>query len=59
MTTEPDLFAELDAAEAIAMGTRCGAPSENADVTRIYCELPEGHTGNHEATMTITWSDEP
>ena len=36
----------------------CSAPSENADVTGIYCELPEGHTGNHEATTIMTWSDE-
>lgn len=36
----------------------CSAPSESADVTGIYCELPEGHTGDHEATTVITWSDD-
>jgi hypothetical protein len=35
----------------------CSVPSENADVTGIYCELPEGHTGDHEAMMVITWSE--
>jgi len=34
----------------------CSEPSENADVTGIYCELPEGHRGDHEATMVITWT---
>jgi hypothetical protein len=35
----------------------CDSPSENADVTGMCCELPQGHIGDHEATMTITWSD--
>ena len=34
----------------------CTAAHESADVTGIYCELPEGHAGDHEATMVMTWS---
>lgn len=36
----------------------CAHPSENADVTGIYCELPEGHKGDHEALVPYTWKDE-
>ena len=35
----------------------CGYPSENAYMTGIYCELPEGHAGDHEAVTAITWND--
>jgi hypothetical protein len=37
----------------------CSAPSKNADETGIYCELPEGHDGDHEAMIPVTWHDEP
>lgn len=38
----------------------CSAPYENADVTGIYCELPEGHGGLHLAMRPIEWAqDEP
>jgi hypothetical protein len=38
--------------------SRCSAPSENADVTGIYCELPEGHEGPHEAMVPYLWTDD-
>lgn len=35
----------------------CSAPHESADVTGIYCELPEGHRGPHEAMRPVVWYD--
>jgi hypothetical protein len=37
---------------------RCGAPSGNADVTGVHCELPAGHRGDHECMVLVTWPDE-
>ena len=33
----------------------CEEPSENADVTGLYCEGAPGHRGDHWATTAITW----
>jgi hypothetical protein len=35
----------------------CSAPYENADLTGIYCEEPEGHDGPHAAWRPIEWQD--
>ena len=35
----------------------CGAPYQDADVTGLYCNAPEGHDGDHEAVTYIYWSD--
>ncbi len=37
------------------MSPECGAPHENADLTGLYCQLPEGHSGEHECLVPITW----
>ncbi len=31
----------------------CGAPHPDAGVNRLYCEAPEGHTGQHEAEVAV------
>jgi hypothetical protein len=36
----------------------CGAAHESADVTGIYCELPQGHPGDHEAMRPVIWGDD-
>jgi hypothetical protein len=37
---------------------RCNAPSEDADETGLYCELPVGHRGDHETWVPYQWPRE-
>ena len=39
------------------MDKPCRYPHESSDVTGMCCELPEGHTGDHEAVTVISWPD--
>ncbi len=33
----------------------CCALYENYDETGMMCDLPAGHEGDHEASMTVSW----
>lgn len=57
MASISDESAGVAEAEHVRMAS-CSAPHENADLTGIYCELPEGHPLPHQAMRPVEWWDD-